>query len=172
MEELTRRNRKDEELIETIATAAAASLLIAILKRFLPFVFNQWKSASVVAGPPLLLFLLLHLIVASIVAISLHAPNSKAKLRCACRGHRSCRLGEERMADGRKRSSALVVGVAMKQSKKPKDEDREEKEEQGNAEELNARVEAFIMEFRRKLRLDSFSSSFAGRVVRSSELTN
>ncbi|PKU73915.1 hypothetical protein MA16_Dca024542 [Dendrobium catenatum] len=147
MEEEKRRKRggMETEILETIAFAATAALFISGMKLFLSLVFRRWSATT--AAPPLLLSLLIHLIVASIVLVSIHqslfTPSNHRYMRR--RSHRS----------KRKNSS-------VKEKNKWEDEEEEEAEDKEgvDADELNAKVEAFIKEFRQQLRIESFSSRF------------
>ncbi|KAL0928144.1 hypothetical protein M5K25_000011 [Dendrobium thyrsiflorum] len=145
MEEEKRRKRGMEidQILETIAFAATAALFISGMKLFLPLVFRRRWSAT--TTPPPLLFLLLHLIVASIVLVSIHqslfTPSNHRYMRR--RSHCSKRKNRRSVKE------------------KNKWEEEEEAEEEGvDADELNAKVEAFIKEFRQQLRIESFSSRF------------
>ncbi|KAI0530465.1 hypothetical protein KFK09_000009 [Dendrobium nobile] len=136
----------EAEILETIAFAATAALFISGMKLFLPLVFRRWSATT--AAPPLLLILLLHLIVASIVLISirqsLFTPSKHRYMRR--RSHRS------------KTKNSSVM-------EKNKWEEEEAEDQEGvDADELNAKVEAFIKEFRQQLRTESFSSRFEASI--------
>ncbi|KAJ8485580.1 hypothetical protein OPV22_018065 [Ensete ventricosum] len=140
-----KRLKREEEIVEIALAAAATALFVSGLKKLLPCVLHQWPLALLVAPPPFLL-LLLNLIIASIVVISIQ-PNL---------GRRRGRKTKTKSGGRGSKSSSYATSVGEEAEEKQKE--GFEPQEEGDAEELNARAEAFIMAFRRQLRLDSFSS--------------
>ncbi|XP_008806619.2 uncharacterized protein LOC103719250 [Phoenix dactylifera] len=153
MEPEKRKLRREEEILETALAAAGAALFVSGLKKLLPCILKQWPVASVVT-PSLLLFLLLNLIIASIVVISVH-PKCGTESKC-----KSPTDGVKRKKKSRQRGrrSSSPASTMEKKQMEFVELGGDEGEEDGDAEELNARVEAFITAFRRQLRVDSFSS--------------
>lgn len=139
-----KRLKREEEIVEIALAAAATALFVSGLKKLLPCVLHQWPLALLVAPPPFLL-LLLNLIIASIVVISIQ-PNL---------GRRRGRKTKKKSGGRGSKSSSYAASVGEEEEKQ---KGGFEPQEEGDAEELNARAEAFIMAFRRQLRLDSFSS--------------
>lgn len=137
MEEQRRRKRREEKILETAIAAVWAALLVSGLNKILPYIPMKCPSP--------LLFLLLNIIIASIVIISTTQQDHSA-----CHSHR--RSVAHRRIEQRKRNR-----VSSKiEDKWSGDDDQEE--EGGDAEELNARAEAFITAFRHQLWVDSFGS--------------
>ncbi|CAL9754989.1 unnamed protein product [Musa acuminata subsp. burmannicoides] len=141
-----KRLKREEEIVEIALAAAATALFVSGLKKLLPCVLHQWPLALLVAPPPFLL-LLLNLIIASIVVISIQ-PNL---------GRRRGRKTKKKSGGRGSKSSSYAASVGVREEEE-KQKGCFEPQEEGDAEELNARAEAFIMAFRRQLRLDSFSS--------------
>ncbi|KAJ3692813.1 hypothetical protein LUZ60_011908 [Juncus effusus] len=139
-----KRRRREKEIIEAALAAAGASLAISVIKNLLiPSLLNQlpWLSSL---DPPPFLFLLLNLVIASIVIASID-------------------LIQPTYQRNKKRRRKESVGLSDRlDCVKEKEEREKEGEEEGDAEELNRRVEAFIMAFRHQLRVDSFSSHVHG----------
>ena len=146
MDEGKRRKRsREEEIVETALAAAGAALFVSGLKKILPHIGIgiQWP-VNLTAAPSPLLFLLLHVIIASIVIISTTSqPN-----------HHVSR-SDRRRTGHRKRSEKRRASSKTEDEKKS---EYNEEEDGGDAEELNARVEAFIVAFRQQLMVDSFGS--------------
>ncbi|CAL9151775.1 unnamed protein product [Musa hybrid cultivar] len=142
-----KRLKREEEIVEIALAAAATALFVSGLKKLLPCVLHQWPLALLVAPPPFLL-LLLNLIIASIVVISIQ-PNL---------GRRRGRKTKKKSGGRGSKSSSYAASVVVGEEEEEKQKGGFEPQEEGDAEELNARAEAFIMAFRRQLRLDSFSS--------------
>ncbi|PKA55664.1 hypothetical protein AXF42_Ash006866 [Apostasia shenzhenica] len=147
---------REDEAVETLAAAAAAALFVSGVKRFLPAVLGQLSTAAVAVATPPLLLLLLHVVIASIVLISLHPRSTPANLQSIRRSR------QRRQIDGNNRRKQQQQQQQLLKKKNKREEEmiknEEEAVDEGDAEELNARVEAFIVEFRRQLKLDSFSS--------------
>lgn len=147
MGEEKRRKRREEEIVETALAAAGATLLVSGVKKILACVDIEW-SGSLVATPPLLLFLLLHVIIASIVITSTTQPGLHR--------NRYCRRGDgtRKMSTEKKRKKEANLRMEEEEG----GDDHQEERGGDDAEDLNARAEAFIAAFRRQLRVDSLGS--------------
>lgn len=144
MEEQKRRKRREEEILETALAAAAAAIFISGLKKIF-----QYIDHIHIRCPSLLLLLLLHIIIATIVMISTRKAEKVSGRRSHC--HR-------RSVECRKRTEKR--GKKKRGSWKPEEAKILCNDEDGvDAEEVNARAEAFILAFRQQLRVDSFGSS-------------
>ncbi|KAG1360989.1 hypothetical protein COCNU_09G004520 [Cocos nucifera] len=159
MEQEKRKLRREEEILETALAAAGAALFVSGLKKFLPCVLKQWPLASVVT-PSLLLFLLLNLIIASIVVISVQP---KCGIESKCKSPTDGLKKKKKSRQRGKRSSSPASTMEKKQREFVAELGGDEGGEDGDAEELNARVEAFITAFKQQLRTDSFSSGAVHR---------
>ncbi|KAJ0964067.1 hypothetical protein J5N97_029189 [Dioscorea zingiberensis] len=142
-----KKKSREEEILETALAAAGAALLVSGIKKLVSCFVWQWPLVTVAAPSPLLL-LLLHLTIASIVLVSMISRSSRYKIK-----RREVLLKKKKMKN--KRSISSLPAACKKIAK-------EEcqcggYEEEVSAEELNAKVEAFITAFRQQLRLDSFS---------------
>lgn len=130
------KRRRDEEIVEAALAAAGAALAISAIKKLFSLVIHRSAAASVLATQHHFLFLVLNLVIASILVFSVQTePRKKDRAR------------------KRRRDDAFAN---MLEPKKVRED--QVQEEEGDVEELNRRVEAFIVAFRHQLRVDSFSS--------------
>ncbi|ONK64489.1 uncharacterized protein A4U43_C07F26610 [Asparagus officinalis] len=157
MEGQKRSKRREEEIVEAALVLIGAALLVSVLSKILSLIEIKW-SVSFAAIPSPLLFLLLHVIIASIVITSTIQPNNE---RYYCHSHRRGTAQRKKTEKGKKKKKSSTA--SLKIETKDHLHDREV-DEGGDAEELNARAEAFIVAFRQQLRVDSFGSrrSFEG----------